>query len=314
MYIFLSVALVMESILLVGTLALINSGKTSDIQKILNFLGVSVALLLLGGFFSVSAVSMETLLSAYQIESIGAVFFVVLLSVLSMLCCNIRIPKGIYKGLLLYGMLAAFMILISALLPGWFLKMSTLPEHTDHLMSEGMNRMLPGVAYPFLPGMLKYIDSACSLLISLATFGLLFRHYHVRQRTTNPGAGWLLAANLLPAAGNLLLLVDNKTGFYWMNVVLGICWGYIIAVVYRFRLFDSMQMAKDDILETIEDGFAVVDFNGKLLYANEYAKKAFPELNYEATQEQIVEKLMDNDKKVMEIAENRFQISLVPFL
>ncbi len=313
MYIFLSVALVIESIMLVGTMALINSGKTSDIQKVLNFLGVSVTLLLLGGFFSFSAVSMETLLPAYQIESIGAVFFVVLLSLLSMLCCNIRIPKGIYNGLLLYGMLSAFMILISVLLPGWYLKMTTLTDNAGELMTEGMGRMLPGAVYPFFHGVLKYIEISCSLVISLVTFGLLFRHYHVRQRTTNPGAGWLLAANLLPAAGNLLLLVDNKTGFYWMNVVFGVCWGYIIAVVYRFRLFDSMQMAKDDILETIEDGFAVVDFNGKLLYANEYAKKAFPELNYEATQDQIVEKLMGNDKNVMEIGENRFQISLVPF-
>ena len=56
-----------------------------------------------------------------------------------------------------------------------------------------------------------------------------------------------------------------------MNLIFGICWGYIIAVVYHYRLFDSMQMAKDDILETIEDGFAVVDFNGKLIYVNEYA-------------------------------------------
>lgn len=305
MSIFVTVVLIIESILLVGTMALINIGKTSDIQKILNFLGVSAALLLLGGFFALYAVSVEAMFLAYQIESIGAVFFIVLLSVLSMLCCNIRIPKGIYGGLILYGMVFAFLILVSSLFPGHYLKMAGLPESTAG--------MLPGERYPFLPGTVKYIEIFVSLAVGLTTFCLLFRHFHVRQRITNPGAGWLLAANLFPVIGLSIVLTDHETGFYWMNAAFGICWAYIIAVVYRFRLFDSMQMAKDDILETIEDGFVVVDVNGKLLYANEYAKKVFPELNYEATQNQIVEKLMGNDKKVMEIAENRFQISLVPF-
>lgn len=305
MSIFLTVVLIIESVSLVATMMLINIGKTSDIQKILNFLGVSSALLLLGGFFALSAVSLETLFPAYQIESIGAVFFVVLLSLLSMLCCNVRIPKGIYIGLILYGLISASLILISPFFPGSYLKLEILPESAAG--------MLPGEVYPFAPGIVKYIEIFASLMVSLSTFFLLFRHYHVRQRNTNPGAGWLLTANLLPAVGNAILLVDNQTGFYWMNALFGVSWLYMIAVVYRFRLFDSMQMAKDDILETIEDGFAVIDFNGKLLYANEYAKKAFPELNYEATQDQIVEKLMKNDKKVLEIAERRFQISLVPF-
>ncbi len=305
MYIFFTAVLIIESILFIGTMVLINIGKTSGIQKVLNFLGVSVALLLLGGFFALSAASMDMLLAAYQIESIGAVFFVVLLSLLSMLCCNIRIPRGILIGLILYGMSSVALILLSFLLHGQYLKMTALPESAVG--------MLPGVIYPFLPGVLKYIEIVLSSLISIVTFCLLLRHYHVRQRNTNPGAGWLLTANVFPIACNLFLLTDNQTGFYWMNAVFGVCWGYIIAVVYRFRLFDSMQMAKDDILETIEDGFAVVDFNGKILYVNEYAKRAFPELKYEATQDQIVEKLMANDKKVMEIAENRFQISLVPF-
>lgn len=305
MYIFLTVVLIIESILLIGTMAAINIGKTSGIQKILNFLGVSVALILLGGFFGLSAGSMETLFSAYQIESIGAVFFTVLLSMLSMLGCNIRIPKAIYTGLSLYGIIFTILILLSSLLPGQYLHMTAL--------TESMAGMLPGEVYPFRSGIMKYIEIFCSVAISLSAFCLLFRYHYVRQRNTNPGAGWLLMANILSAAANVILLADNKTGFYWMNVILGLCWGYIIAVVYRFRLFDSIQMAKDDILETIEDGFAVVDFNGKLLYANEYAKRVFPELNYEATQDQIVEKLMDHDKKVLEIAESRFQISLVPF-
>lgn len=305
MYICLTVVLIIESVLLVGTMALINFGKTSDIRRVLNFLGMSSALLLMGEFFALFAASGETLFAAYQIESVGAVFFVVLLSLLSMLCCNIRIPKGISLGLILYGMIWAFLVLLSFLYPGQYLKITSL--------SKGMAGMLPGKEYPFLPGMLKYIEIYVSLAIGLFTLLLLFRHYHVRQRNTNPGAGWLLAANLFPVVGNLILLTDHTTGFYWMGAVLGACWVYMIAVVYRFRLFDSMQMAKDDILETIENGFAVIDFNGKLLYANEYARKVFPELNYEATQDQIVEKLMGNDKKVMEIAENRFQISLVPF-
>nr|MDE6530020.1 hypothetical protein [Lachnospiraceae bacterium] len=150
MYIFLTVVLIIESILLIGTMAVINIGKTSDIQKVLNFLGVSVALLLLGGFFGLSAVSMETLFPAYQIESIGAVFFTVLLSLLSMLCCNIRIPKGIYTGLILYGMIFAFLILLSFLLPGQYLKLTALPE--------SMAGMLPGEIYPFHPGIVKYIE------------------------------------------------------------------------------------------------------------------------------------------------------------
>ncbi|MDE6686913.1 MAG: response regulator, partial [Lachnospiraceae bacterium] len=233
------------------------------------------------------------------------VFFTVLLSLLSLLCCNIRIPKAIYTGLSLYGIILTILILLSSLLPGQYLNMTVLKE--------SMAGMLPGEVYPFHLGVVKYIEIICSVAISLSAFCLLFRYHYVRQRNTNPGAGWLLMANILSAAANLILLADNKTGFYWMNVLFGVCWGYIIAVVYRFRLFDSIQMAKDDILETIEDGFAVVDFNGKLLYANEYAKRVFPELNYEATQDQIVEKLMDHDKKVLEIAESRFQISLVPF-
>ena len=299
------ISLIIECIVLLATMIMINRGKTSGIQKDLNFLGISVFLLMLGSFYALLVTERGALLPAYEIESIGAVFFVVLLSLLSMSCCNIKVPKGIFVTLLVFAIADCLMVLISFLYPGCYLQLATAQETGQY--------MLAGEQFPFEPGVLKYCEILLSSMAGTSTFYLLFVHYHKRQRSTNPGAGRLLIANLMPIAANLMLLLDHRTGFYWMNLIFGICWGYIIAVVYRYRLFDSMQMAKDDILETIEDGFAVVDFNGKLIYVNEYARKIFPELNYEATQDQIVEKLMNNDRKIMELADNRYQISLVPF-
>lgn len=305
MYTFFAIALTIECILLIGTMILINAGKMSGIQKTLNFLGSSAGLVLLGSFFALSVPAGEAVLLSYKIESIGTVLFVVLLSMLSMQCCNLRVPKAVIITLLAYAAAVSMLILLSFLFPSYYIGIGQV--------SESAGGWLQGDICPYRPGILKYCELCLSALIGIVSLYLLYRHYHRRQRSTNSGAGWLIAANVFPIIGNILLIFANKTGFYWMSLIIGLCWGYIIAVVYRFRLFDSMQMVKDDILESIEYGFAVLDSVGKLLYVNEYAKKIFPELMYEETQDQIIEKLTSNDKKVIELAENRYQISLVPF-
>ena len=84
-------------------------------------------------------------------------------------------------------------------------------------------------------------------------------------------------------------------------------------IIFKFRLFDSVQTAKEDIINGIEDGFIVIDIRKNFLYANEVAYDLIPELTHPNMRDNMINRVYRNNKKVMQIGAKEFLVRVKPF-
>ncbi|MCI7792410.1 MAG: ATP-binding protein [Lachnospiraceae bacterium] len=82
--------------------------------------------------------------------------------------------------------------------------------------------------------------------------------------------------------------------------------------VKRFGLLDTMQAAKDRILEDSKDGIIVIDSNqSNILFANDVAKEMFPEINTDSG-EMVIDRVFHSDEKVIKRDDRHFEIRTAP--
>ncbi len=300
MYLYFWGSCIVGILFLLISLIIINMDETSVIQKLLNFTGVAVGMVVIGNFFGLLSKTLPEAIVATRLENMGNGFFVVMLAYFSFISCGVKIPKMIKIPMIVYAITNCLVILVDSCYH--------LPYFTVNLVEH--------LGFPFITcqfGVLKYIDVVIAVMISLFGFYITYKNYRKNPGGINRGCASLATLNLILAIGNLLTLLQINLGYSIMPSWIVLCWILIVIVVYKYRMFDSMQMARDDIIETIEEGFVVVDTAKRILFVNEKAKEIFPELCYEATQDQIIDRIMRNDKTVMQTGDERYQISSVPF-
>ncbi|MBR1470931.1 MAG: response regulator [Lachnospiraceae bacterium] len=285
------------AVFIVASLMIINRREPSTIQKGLNFTGLTAAVVVVGALFGLWAEDGGSRMTALQIEGIGSTMFVVSLAFFSIHSCGVKIPRAFRIPLLAYMLLGTAVILFSGTLEmgagGYFYRSLT-------------GETLYGAVY--------YLIAICSIITGVFGFYITYSNYRNRMLDTNKGTRWLALANLLPALGSLLMMFLYQDLPYSVQpLIILLCWICVVGIVFRYRMFDSMQMARDDIIETIEEGFVVIDSLDRILFVNERAKEIFPELNYAATQESVVAKLQAADKTEIETEGRQYLISLVPF-
>lgn len=88
---------------------------------------------------------------------------------------------------------------------------------------------------------------------------------------------------------------------------------FILFLVYRFRMFDSVQMAKDDIVQNLNEAYLAIDVERKLLFANDVAYSLYPELKLPDERASVINMIYRNNKKAMTIKDRHYNVSVVPF-
>ncbi len=279
------------------TMFLINRGKPSYIQKGLNFTGLAAVLGLIGFCLEAGAGDAGLLLISLRLQFTALGAFIVALVFFSIRACGVDIPS-------VFRMPVMTMLIVHCLL------MMLYPALDIPVLDvTGTQKPFFCVYHPLL-----YIDIIILIAIAIFGFYITFRYYLNKMIETNKGIRWLALVELIPAAGAVLqLCLNNIISCSLMCLFMLICWSLVSLLVFRFRMFDSMIMARDDIIETIEEGFVVVDAMDRVIFVNEKAREIFPELNYEATMEDVARRLKDNDRQEMIIGNKHYLISLVPF-
>ncbi|MDE7187125.1 MAG: hypothetical protein K2O13_06420, partial [Lachnospiraceae bacterium] len=55
---------------------------------------------------------------------------------------------------------------------------------------------------------------------------------------------------------------------------------FLVLVMYRYRLFDTVKTAKDRVIDDVKEGVLITDYNGAVIYSNREASRIFPELDW----------------------------------
>ena len=78
-----------------------------------------------------------------------------------------------------------------------------------------------------------------------------------------------------------LLRMSGAFGYYDpypMSMMITEC--FLVFVMYKYRLFDTVKTAKDRVIDNIREGILVIDRHGEVIYLNREISRIFPEVDW----------------------------------
>lgn len=124
---------------------------------------------------------------------------------------------------------------------------------------------------------------------------------------------FLLPLCFLPTVISVIffyVLTPEKMGFNPVPGSIGVGMSYLIFMVYKYRLLDTKQLARDSIVESLNEIYLVTDVSKRLLFASTKAYSVFPGLRSPETAEELIRNIYDNNRKNMEITGRQYQVSV----
>ncbi len=277
----------------------LNNSKPANMLTMLNFVGVSVFMSLCGGIITIFEHDFAAEQIGYKIISVSLILYIVSLSSFLMRYNLLKTPRvikivyvfyaSVFGGIILFSILKEIYTVYRANADGDFACMCC-----------------------FYFGLIRYIQTGVEIILCILNFYIIYLHNKKNDEIAK-GSVSVAKINLLIVFALVCEPVLVYFGVTLLPIFMLISWIIILIRVYRYRMFDSMQMAKDDIIETIKDGFVVIDIADNLLFVNKIAQSIFQELKYEATQPIIIDKLKHAAGTELHIGNNYYQISTVPF-
>ncbi|MBD5449836.1 MAG: response regulator [Lachnospiraceae bacterium] len=261
---------------------LVYVAKPSQQQKIL-FAGTLFTLMDVAGyFFELQSKSIEVTRLAVKMEYIGTTMG--LLSFLYFACLyskhqndkSIRFIKGFYTLNHLFVLAVVFTIDYNTL----------YYRSIEYSIEDGLYLWIyePGIFYYWW----TVTTAVLGILIALIMIQSVLEHKDQKR----PELLVIFGASLLPL-GFWILRILGLLGYY-DSYPLSMLFteSLLVLVMYHYRLFDTVQSAKDRVVDEIREGILVVDDQGEIVYFNREAGMIFPNIDW-------------NDKDV--VAEQVFQ-------
>jgi diguanylate cyclase (GGDEF)-like protein len=119
--------------------------------------------------------------------------------------------------------------------------------------------------------------------VMLTAFSICIVYRSKRDALFKKHSVYILIAVSIPMIGNLLTAFLKLFPIDLTSAFAGIM-GTIIAYILVFtEMFQIAPLAREEIVENMQDGFILIDPAGRFLDANRAAKRLFPELEYMAT-------------------------------
>ncbi len=241
--------------------------EASSQQSLLLVMIISILINFTGYLFEINATSQEMALQAVKFLYFGKPFIMLCMFLFTMQYCGIHLHK-------------VFVGILTMIHMGITILVYTCEHHTLFYSSIGYSYdgLLPhlvlgrGVFY-----MLYMLLMALYMIVILIV--CIRRLHQVRTRLQKIHIWGLLSMELV-AITSLVIYLTGLTGGYDSTLV-----GYLIGslilliVMFRYRLFDMLTIAKNDAMNHFKDGLLVLNYQDELLYVNRQAAEIYPDLN-----------------------------------
>lgn len=275
---------------------------SSPNEKLISLSGLCVLLCMIAYLFEMCSNTREAALIAVRFQLI------------SLLALNSFLT--IYIRLLCYNKLNNILIFILAVITVTF-GIFFSGFQMDSVVFESIDFVKFG-AFPHLvvrEGIVLKINYAYNIALIIVQVVTIFTYFFSSKNKSNKEVIYLLVAYFFPLAAFIYRFTPYYEKFtfvpfsYSLHLSL-ICFSY---VVFRFRLFDSLHIAKEDIINDIDDAFIVLDVNKEFLYANKAAYERINELDDPISMETSISTIFKNNKKVLEIQGRNYRINVKSF-
>lgn len=249
---------------------LVYMAKPSIQQKILLVGTICTFLDMAGYFLEMQSVSPEAARLSIKIEYIGTTMG--LLSFLLFSCLysshlkdrHMKLIKGFYAADHIFILILVFTI-----------------DHNT-LFFKAIDRVMQNGCYfwSIVPGPLYYWWVATTMVLGILITFITLQTALEHKGEKRPEYFLLCLASLNP----IFLWFLRMTGVlgyydpYPMSMM--IMESFLVLVMYRYRLFDTVKTAKDRVIDDVKEGVLITDYNGEVIYSNREASRIFPELDW----------------------------------
>ncbi len=264
-----------------GALVLLALKPASQYQKILTITSICGFIGLTAYLMELMATNLREALLAARFGYIGKSYAMMLFLIFMAKYCDFKMPRWLVHCLLTFSTFILMLVF-------------TCNHHTLYYSSikfsyEGL--------FPHLvlgKGVMYFAFMAVTLVTMLAFLTIAVVSLVKQKGQEKRRIALLLLSGLAPAVALALNLTTLLKGFDPTPIgILASCM-LVTYNVTRYGLLDTMQLASNSIMDITDKGIVVVSQNNNLVFANNTAKKIFPEL--EGSKEisrEVLDKIFD---------------------
>lgn len=280
---------------LVGFLTLLSIArkKASETQKVLLIACCCAFVSILAYTLEINARTLEAMVMAVKFGYVGKCYVLLFFLMFMAYYCNIDIPKPVFSIFLTFNTVMLMLIITcdwhKLYYKGIRLSYEGLFPHVE---------LEKGVCYWML----------MAVMLGLMAWYVILCLIEVKKRKGIERKRLLLLSfsGLIPG----YMLTIYLTGI--MNILDPVPLGIVLSCmlltlnVNKYGLLDTMELAREKIIENTKDGLVILDTNYNLLYANDVARALFPDISHaESRERQIKEIFKENPREAVVDIEGR---------
>ena len=229
-----------------------------------SYMALCLFVFTLGYLFEITASSLDTALVAARVQYVGAPFIAPMLLLFTLEFCGFKIRPAAVAGVM--AIPAAAMVL-----------MQTYPLHglyySDAVFLAAANP--PHLAVT--GAVFYYIFFGYTYTLTTISFIIALYHYKKGDAVFRKQAAIMIAASIIPVACNgISVLHILPVAFDLTSLSFTVTCAMLAYVIFKHGLYRIAPVARARIVETMKDGYVLIDMQGLFIDANDAAKKIAP--------------------------------------
>ncbi|MCM1121655.1 MAG: ATP-binding protein [Eubacterium sp.] len=252
---------------------LVYVAKPSEQQKIL-FAGSLFTLIDVAGyFFELQSKSVEVTRLAVKMEYLGTTMGLLSFLYFACLYSNHRNDRWLKAIKAFYAIDHVFILFL----------VFTIDYNTLYYQSIDYSVEKNGLyLWIYKPGVFYYWWIATTTVLGFLIAFIMIQSVveHKGKDEKRPELLLIFGASLLPILF-WLIRISGVMGYYdSYPLSMLITESFLVFVMYRYRVFDTVEGAKDRVIDEIKEGILVTDTNGAVVYYNSEAGEIFPDVDW----------------------------------
>lgn len=253
-----------------GLMVLIFRARPSEQQKIL-FAGTLFTFMDVSGyFFELQSKSLEVTRLAVKMEYIGTTMGLLSFLFFTCLYSNHLHDRGIKFIKLFYTVSNTFIM---------FLVLTT-DYHRLYYKSIDFSIDNDLYLWIYTPGPFYYWWVVTVTIMGILIAAIMIQSVLEHKGEKRPELLLIFAASLVPIGSWILRMAGVFGDYDSYPLSMLAAEAFLVLVMYRYRLFDTVKSAKDSVIDDIKEGILVTDGFGAIVYSNREVGVVFPDVDW----------------------------------
>ena len=250
----------------------------------------------IGNFFSLFSTEYQALLQANQLKTAAHICVLMAFILFMASFCEIKLNAWLKGALVAFDFVSIIVCLMGTRTELFYKNIRYVRDVANpHIIVE------PGILY---------------IALRIINFGFIvvLCGYVAKRMSVNKAANrmkymYVLIGTISAAVGDMMTTFEILPGYDFIAIGMTVCFVFMSIAIYRYGALDTMQIAKDNLLEQISEGLVVVDADKSLIYANSKALEIMPylDVNSEEYSEDKIREIFDNEHYMVQTGNAHYE-------